>query len=231
MRKQKLSPFLPSRIFPPVTQSDRHGLLAMGGKLSPEYLVEAYSHGIFPWPDSESGPMLWWSPDPRGILELDRVHFSRRLLRTCRGSKFSVTFNTNFSAVIKACAVAHGPTWITPRLIGAYTKLHTHGSAHSVEVWHQNQLVGGTYGVAIGGLFAAESMFHTMTDASKVALYHLVERLRERGYKLLDIQMVTSHTEQFGAVEISRDEYLARLDAALQHDCRFDDSDEHAANS
>ncbi len=221
---QNPSPFIPSRIFPPVEDSDEDGLLAMGGDLSPESLLDAYTHGIFPWPISESSPMLWWSPDPRGILELDRVHFSRRLLRTCRGGRFTVTFDVDFPQVIRRCAAAHGSTWITRALIDGYIGLHEAGPARSVEVWHDGELVGGVYGVAVRGLFAAESMFHTMTDASKVALVFLVERLRERGYRLLDIQMVTPHTKRFGAVEISRDEYLVRLEKALTHDCRFDDN-------
>lgn len=220
---QKPSPFVPSRFFPPVEQCDEDGLLVMGGELSPDFLFDAYTHGIFPWPIGESSPLLWWSPDPRGIFELDDVHFSRRLLRTCRSDRFKVTFNVDFAGVIRSCAKMHGPTWITREMIAGYVRLHKLGMAHSVETWHDDRLVGGVYGVAICGLFAAESMFRTMTDASKAALYFLVERLRRRGYKLLDIQMVTPHTERFGAVEISRDEYLVRLDEALGHDCRFED--------
>ena len=218
---QKLSPFIPSRRFPPVEECDDDGFLAMGGDLSPETLLDAYSHGIFPWPIHEFAPMPWWSPDPRGILELDRVHFSRRLLRTCRSNKFSVSLNANFSQVIRKCAMFHDSTWITRQMIDGYTRLHEAGFAHSVEAWHEGQLVGGVYGVAIRGLFAAESMFHTMTDASKVALVFLVNRLRQQDFRLLDIQMVTAHTKQFGAVEISRDEYLLRLDKALAQNCDF----------
>jgi leucyl/phenylalanyl-tRNA--protein transferase len=218
---QKLSPFIPSRYFPPVEDCDDGGLLAMGGNLSPEILLDAYAHGIFPWPTSEFGPMLWWSPDPRGIIELDQVHFSRRLLRTCRSNKFSITFDADFSQVIRTCATAHDSTWITQPMIDGYIGLHEAGLAHSVEAWCDGQLVGGLYGVAIRGLFAAESMFHTMTDASKVALVFLVERLRRQGFRLLDIQMVTPHTKRFGAKEISRNEYLIRLDKALACECRF----------
>jgi leucyl/phenylalanyl-tRNA--protein transferase len=218
---QELSPFIPSFCFPPVEECDEYGLLAMGGNLSPEILLDAYSHGIFPWPKSEFGPILWWSPDPRGILELDRVHFSRRLLRTCRSNKFTVTFDADFSQVIRNCAAAHDSTWITQQMIDGYIRLHQAGFAHSVETRNGGQLVGGVYGVAIRGLFAAESMFHTMTDASKVALVFLVEHLRRKDFRLLDIQMVTAHTKQFGAKEISRNEYLNRLDMALACDCRF----------
>jgi len=220
---QKLSPFVPSRFFPPVECCNDDGLLVMGGKLTPEILLDAYAHGIFPWPIDESSPMLWWSPDPRTVFDLENVHFSRRLLRTCRSGRFTVTFDTDFEGVIRNCATAHGSTWILPAMIKGYVRLHKLGWAHSVETWHENRLVGGVYGVAMGGLFAGESMFHTMTDASKVALYFLVERLRQRGYTLFDIQMTTSHTERFGAVEIFRDEYLARLAKALPQDCRFVD--------
>ena len=218
---QKLTPFILSRCFPPVEESDEDGLLAMGGNLSPEILLDAYIHGIFPWPIDESSPLLWWSPDPRGILELDQAHFSRRLLRTCRSKKFTVTFDADFPHVIRQCAAVHGSTWVTRQMINGYIRLNKTGMAHSVEVWHDDQLVGGIYGVAIRGLFAAESMFHTKTNASKVALVFLVHRLQERGYQLLDIQMVTPHTKQFGALEIPRNEYLVRLDKALAHDCRF----------
>ena len=218
---QKLSPFIPSRHFPPVVESDEDGLLAMGGDLSPEFLLDAYTHGIFPWPVDERSPMLWWSPDPRGMIELEQAHFSRRLLRTCRSGKFTVTWDADFAQVIRKCAAVHGSTWITRRMIDGYICLHETGPAHSVEVWHGDQLVGGIYGVAIRGLFAAESMFHTMANASKVALFFLVDHLRRQGFRLLDIHMVTPHTKQFGAIEISRDEYLVRLEQALTHDCQF----------
>jgi len=217
---QELSPFIPSCRFPPVEECD-DGLLVMGGDLSPDTLLDAYSHGIFPWPTSEFSPMLWWSPDPRGVIELEQVHFSRRLLRTCRSNKFTVTFDVDFSQVIRQCAAAHGSTWITQKMIDGYIRFHKVGIAHSVEAWHDGLLVGGVYGVAIRGLFAAESMYHTMTDASKVALVSLIHRLRQQDFRLLDIQMVTPHTRQFGAIEISRNEYLARLDKALALNRRF----------
>ena len=219
----KLSPFIPSRFFPPVEHCDENGLLAAGGDLSQDFLIDAYTHGIFPWPMEDSGPLLWWSPDPRAILDLEHVHFPRRLLRTCRSNRFQVTCNADFAGVIRSCATVHGSTWITPEILNAYLRLHRLGWAHSVETWHENRLVGGVYGVAIRGLFAGESMFHTMTDASKAALFFLVERLRQRDYKLFDIQMLTGHTQRFGATEISRKEYLDRLDEALTHDCSFID--------
>ncbi|MDR1494125.1 MAG: leucyl/phenylalanyl-tRNA--protein transferase [Planctomycetaceae bacterium] len=221
----QFSPYILSRKFPPVEESDEDGLLAMGGELSPEWLLDAYTHGIFPWPANDLSPMLWWSPDPRGILDFSQIHFSRRLLRTCRSRRFQITFNADFFQVISLCAETHrrdGGVWITPAMIRAYAEFHHAGYAKSVEVWRSGKLVGGTYGVSIGGFFAAESMFHTMTDASKVALYFLVERLKERGFLLLDIQMITPHTEKFGGVEISRNDYLRQLDNALAQDCRFD---------
>jgi len=215
----------PSQFFPPAERVDREGLVGVGGELSPEWLLDAYQHGIFPWPILEiDWPMAWWSPDPRAIIELDGFHVSQRLRRTCRGGRFSVTFDRDFAGVIEGCATAEGrvgETWITPDMTTAYVRMHELGHAHSVEVWHEGELAGGTYGIAIGGLFAAESKFHRVRDASKVALVHLVEHLRRRGYSLLDIQQLTPHTARFGAVEIPRDEYLARLAEALQQPVEF----------
>ena len=217
----------PSQIFPPVEQADEDGLLALGGELDPEWLLDAYCHGIFPWPfGDDSNPMAWWSPDPRGILELDGLHISRRLRRTLRQGRFEVTCDRAFGEVMTACAVGPGRlggTWITPRMIHAYTQLHLHGFAHSVEVWLAGQLVGGTYGVSIRGLFAAESKFFRERDASKVALAHLVGHLKRRGYTLLDLQMVTPHTEGLGAIEIARDAYFERLAVALEQEVTFGD--------
>ena len=209
----------PPRFFPPAEMADADGLLALGGRLTPEWLLDAYQHGIFPWPQSDiDEPMLWWSPDPRAIIELDRFHVSRRLARTCRSGRFTITCDRDFAGVIRGCATASGrvgQTWLTPRMIRAYQRLFELGHAHSVESWHEGQLAGGVYGVAIGGLFAAESMFYRVPDASKVAVVHLVSHLRARGYQLLDIQQVTPATSQFGAIEIPRNEYLARLEEAV----------------
>ena len=217
----------PSRIFPPVEQADDDGMLALGGELKPEWLLDAYVHAIFPWPFGEdSNPMAWWSPDPRGILELDGLCISRRLRRTLRQARFELTCDRAFRAVMAACAVGPGRlggTWITPRMLEAYTELHRLGFAHSVEVWLEGQLVGGVYGVSIRGLFAAESKFYRQRDASKVALAYLVEHLKRRGYSLLDLQMVTPHTERLGAIEISRDEYLERLARAMEQEVTFGD--------
>jgi len=205
----------PSQFFPPAEEADREGLVGFGGKLSTEWLLDAYRHGIFPWPITDfEAPLAWWSPDPRAIIEFDRFHVSRRLDRTCRGRKFQVTRDRDFSGVIRGCALVPSriaQTWLTPEMIDAYAQLHHAGYAHSVEVWYGQELAGGVYGVAIGGLFAAESKFYRVRDASKVALVHLVKHLRARGYTLMDIQQLTPHTARFGAITIPRVEYLARL--------------------
>lgn len=196
--------------------------LGIGGTLDSKTLLRAYSEGVFPW-YSEGDPVLWWSPDPRGIFELDLFHVPRRLARTIRSGKFTTTVNTAFFDVMRECGEERdGGTWITDDMLSAYTQLHRKGHAHSVEVWHEGKLAGGIYGVAIGGLFAGESMFYRVTDASKVALVKLVERLKERGYLLFDVQMVTEHTATMGAVEIPRRDYLERLaQAVLRQDVIF----------
>jgi leucyl/phenylalanyl-tRNA--protein transferase len=222
-----MSELPPSRFFPSADQADPDGLLALGGRLTPQWLLDAYRHGIFPWPHSElDDPMLWWSPDPRAIIEFERFHVPRRLQQTCRSGRFERTCDRDFVGVIQGCATAPGrpgATWLTPRMIRAYTRLHELGHAHSVEAWHEGELAGGVYGVAIGGLFAAESMFYRVSDASKVALVALVTHLRARGYRLLDIQQLTPHTARFGATDIPRSEYLARLVIALGQPVSFGD--------
>lgn len=208
----------PADFFPHPDRANVYGMVAVGGELSPDWLLYAYSHGIFPWPSSERF-LTWWSPDPRAMIEFDEFHVPKRLARVCRSGQFEVTCNRDFRGVIQGCATAQGrrhATWLTQRMQQAYTQLHELGHAHSVEAWHDAELVGGTYGVAIGGLFAAETMFYRIPDASKVALVRLVEHLQARGYALLDIQQLTPHTERFGAKEISRRDYLKRLAAAIQ---------------
>ena len=219
-----MSELPPSQFFPPVEAADPDGLIGFGGHLSPDWLLDAYSHGVFPWPMGDDLPVPWWSPDPRAILELDGLHVSHRLRRTCRSGRLAATCDRDFRGVIGRCATGPGRiggTWITPSMIRAYTRLHRLGHAHSVEVWQQDRLVGGVYGVAIGGLFAAESKFYRVRDASKVALVHLVAHLRARGYSLLDIQQLTPHTARLGAIEIPRQEYLTRLAAALARPVTF----------
>jgi leucyl/phenylalanyl-tRNA--protein transferase len=200
--------------------ADAEGLVAIGGDLRPERLLLAYRRGIFPW-FGEGDPALWWSPDPRAILELDSLHVSRRLRRTLRSGRFQVTVNRDFAGVLAGCADRAEGTWITASMVTAYTKLHKFGHAHSVEVWHAGELAGGLYGVALGGFFAGESMFTRIRDASKVALAHVVERLRQREFALFDIQYRTEHTTRLGAVEISRAEYLRRLKKALAISATF----------
>jgi leucyl/phenylalanyl-tRNA---protein transferase len=167
-------------------------------------------------------PILWWSPDPRAIFELDGFHISRSLARTLRQGRFTVTVNQAFGEVIRGCSDRPGQgIWITPGMIDAYTVLHRLGWAHSLEVWRDGELGGGVYGVAVGGLFAGESMFTRLRDGSKVALAHLVQRLRERGFQLFDVQYLNDHTSSLGAVEVSRTVYLARLRAALACEAAF----------
>jgi leucyl/phenylalanyl-tRNA---protein transferase len=214
------------RFFPSPLETSADGLVCVGGRLSPEWLLDAYRHGIFPWPVWDDEPMAWWSLDPRAIIELDGLHVSRRLQRTLQSGQFEATCDRDFVGVIQGCATATGrvgETWLMPTMIDAYCELHRLGYAHSVEVWRDGALAGGTYGVAIGGLFAAESMFHRVTDASKVAVVRLVEHLQTRGYQLLDIQQWTPHTGRLGAVEVSRIEYLRRLAAARDLPATFGD--------
>ena len=201
--------------------ADEYGLVAVGGDLTPGRLLEAYRRGIFPWYDAQT-PILWWSPDPRAVFELDGLHVSRRLARTVRSGKFDVTVDRDFAGVIRGCADRpESGVWITPEMIEAYVRLHRLGHAHSVEVWHGGELAGGLYGVAVGGLFAGESMFTRVRDASKVALVHVMARLRERGYQLFDVQFLNDHTAGLGAVEIPRREYLRRLRQALKCEASF----------
>ena len=199
---------------PDPRRAPRHGLVAAGGDLEPGTILAAYRSGIFPWPDA-SGELLWWSPDPRAILPLEGFHESRSLRRRRRRAAFTVTFDRDCAAVLRGCADRPEGTWILPAMQDAYLRLHGLGWVHSVEVWNADRLAGGLYGVAIGGLFAAESMFHRETDASKVALASLVERLRRRGFLLLDVQFRTPHLQSLGVTEVSRVEYLHRLDDAL----------------
>ena len=197
------------------------GLIAIGGDLSESRLLLAYRSGIFPWTDH---PITWWSPDPRAIFELDRFRVPESLIRVVRKGVFQVTVDRAFRRVMECCATpARGreSTWISAAFIDAYTRLHDSGHAHSMECWRGNELAGGIYGVAIGGFFAGESMFHRQNNASKVALYHLVEHLRRRGFGLFDIQMVTPITRQLGAMTISREEYLRRLKAAVELGTKF----------
>lgn len=189
-------------------------------------LVSAYAGGWFPMA-VEPGEIRWYSPDPRGIIPLDGFHVPSRLARVIRRGRFEVAINRDFGGVIRACAsVDRGEdeedgSWIDAEIMESYEALHAAGLAHSVEVWTGGRLVGGLYGVSLGGAFFGESMFHTETDASKVALAALVERLRTRGHRLLDVQWLTPHLERFGAIEIPRRRYLKLLESALSVDASF----------
>ena len=207
-------------IFPPPDYADPSGLLAVGGDLSSERLLEAYRLGIFPW-YSDDQPILWWSPDPRLTLDLKDFKISRSLGKTLRKKIFSVTFDRAFEAVIQACSSvpreAQSGTWITQEMQEAYISLHGLGYAHSVESWQDGKLVGGLYGVSLGKAFFGESMFHVQTDASKVALASLVEKLTNWDFHFIDSQMTTEHMLRFGAKELPRRVFLKRLQAALHH--------------
>jgi len=199
--------------FPDPRDADPRGLLAVGGDLSVPRLLGAYSRGIFPWYD-EGLPPLWWSPDPRGVIDPDRLHVSRSLRRRLRQGGFTVTLDAAFAGVMAACAGDRDEgTWILPAMIEAYVALHAAGHAHSFEVWMDGALAGGLYGVCVGGLFAAESMFHRRTDASKIALVSAVTTAFAAGIGLFDVQFVTPHLASMGASSIRRAEYLARLAA------------------
>ena len=191
-----------------------------------ELLLAAYASGWFPMADEE-GVISWYSPDPRGIMPIDAFHVPSRLQRVVRKGGVQVEVNTAFEEVMRACAAAEREpedtgTWISEEIIESYCALHAQGFAHSVEVRQNGALVGGLYGVALGGAFFGESMFHRVTDASKVALVALVDRLRSHGFMLLDTQWVTAHLEQFGAKEIPRPEYLRLLEESLKLDVSFD---------
>jgi len=204
----------PSR-FPDPREAPGDQPLGYGGDLAPETLLDAYGHGIFPWPDAD-GTLWWWSPDPRAVLPLDGFHVSRSLRRTLRAGRFTLTVDHAFTSVVRACADRPEGTWIVPAYARAFQRMHELGHAHSVEAWDaEGRLAGGVYGLALGGAFFAESMFHRATDASKVALFHLVQRLRDGGFTLLDVQLPTPHLASLGAVTISREDYLDRLTDAL----------------
>ena len=201
--------------FPPVEEAlvEPNGLLAAGGDLSPERLLDAYGRGIFPW-FSDEDPVLWWSPDPRMVLFVSEIHLSRTLRRAIRGGGFTVTLDRAFQAVMDGCAEPRRDqdgTWISGDMLTAYTALARLGFAHSVEVWQDGELAGGLYGVAIGRMFFGESMFSRQTNASKVALAYLARQLEHWSFELIDCQMSTDHLASLGAREIPRAEFLQRI--------------------
>lgn len=198
-------------------------------QLTPELLLRAYAEGLFPMAERRDDPDLYWvSPEKRGVIPLDRFHIPHRLARTVRGDRFAVTFDLSFVDVMKACAATRDETWINVEILRLYTALHATGYAHSVECRLDGELVGGLYGVSLGGAFFGESMFSTERDASKVALTHLVARLKFGGFQLLDTQFLTDHLSGFGAEEIARADYARRLAAALAVEADFGRMDPYA---
>lgn len=205
----------------PLVEIGPSGLVAIGGDLSVARLVKAYASGIFPW---SVNPITWWSPYKRGIIEFNRFHISSSLARVLRQKPFIVTANKAFRQVITGCADAHRTSgcWISPEFIESYTALHEAGYAHSVECWQEEKLVGGVYGVMVNGTFSAESMFYRADNASKVALVHLVRALQQSGCEFVDIQTLTPTTVAFGAIEISREDYLLRFKKSDGNPALFD---------
>jgi len=201
-------------VFPHPSLADPVGLLAIGGDLSPDRILLAYAHGIFPW-YSDPAPILWWSPDPRLVLFPSDLKISHSLRRVIKKQVFKITVDVAFEEVIRACAQTREETWITGEMIDAYVSLHHLGFAHSIESRYNDRLVGGLYGVALGRAFFGESMFSTMSDASKVALVYLVDYLSDRGFEFIDCQTRTEHLKSLGAKEIPRKEFLERLAKAV----------------
>jgi leucyl/phenylalanyl-tRNA--protein transferase len=205
-----LRPGAPPR-FPDASRADDDGLVAIGGDLTTERLLAAYDAGIFPWYDAGLPPM-WWSPDPRTVISPEGLHVSKSLARTIRRGRFRLTWDRAFGDVIRACSQGRAQgTWLIPEMIAAYERLHALGHAHSVEAWDGERLAGGLYGVHRGGLFAAESMFHRATDASKVALVAAVRSLARAGIEVFDVQMMTPHLARLGAEDWPRRKYLRRV--------------------
>lgn len=206
-----------------VDEAEPDGLLAIGGDLSPERLIQAYAHGIFPWFE-ENGEVYWFSPDPRLVMLPGQFRVPDSLRRIIKSGKFEIRFDTAFGEVIRACAGAPRPeqegTWISESFISAYTLLHQQGFAHSVESYSEGKLVGGLYGISLGAAFFGESMFFTRPNASKAAYYALVEHCKKVGYHFIDCQIETTHLQNLGAVSIPRVEYIRLLDIALKHPTR-----------
>ena len=209
--------------FPDPSGAPAHGLVAVGGDLAPERLMDAYAHGIFPWFNDDREPVLWWSPDPRAVVEPNALHVSRRLARRLRRREFAVTLDTAFEDVVAGCAAPRrerSETWITPRMQTAYGQLHDAGLAHSVDVWRDGELVGGLYGISIGRMFFGESMFSAATDASKVALATLAQVLDQWRFSLIDCQIMNDHLRSLGVVGMARRRFLRLVAANNVHPTR-----------
>ncbi|GGI04749.1 leucyl/phenylalanyl-tRNA--protein transferase [Egicoccus halophilus] len=211
-----------SWVLPDPHEADEDGVVGVGADLAPGTLVDAYRRGIFPWPHP-GVPLPWFSPDPRGVLPVDGFHVSRSLRRRLRTCGWTTTVDAAFGAVVAACGQDRGEagTWITGTMARAYGRLHDLGWAHSLEVWSDGRLVGGIYGVQVGGVFTGESMFHRETDASKVALLDLARRLATAGGSLLDVQLTTAHLASLGARDVPRNAFLTELDRAGRRDVRL----------
>ena len=209
--------------FPSLDQASDDGLLAVGGDLSPERLQCAYSRGIFPWFE-QGQPILWWSPDPRCVLYPEKFNSSRSMRKSIRRESFSLSYDRAFESVIVACAAprdAQGGTWITPDMRKAYCALHELGCAHSVEVWQDDELVGGLYGVSLGRVFYGESMFSRVSQASKFALQSLCKKLQAEHYTLIDCQLESAHLLSLGAQVIPRAQFIEEMNLGLQYDENF----------
>ncbi len=196
--------------FPCVEKADSNGLIAYGGELSPAQVWLAHQSGIFPW-FSHNNPILWWAPNPRGVLFTQQIHISRSLKKAMRQLDYEIRFDSDFDAVIYACATLHGDTWISKEMRQTYTRLHQQGRAHSCELWQNGTLIGGLYGVCLNKVFCAESMFSAQPNASKIVLVHLCHYLTERDIATIDVQFLTPHLASMGAVEIPRQEYMRLL--------------------
>ena len=212
-----------SYTFPNPLYADDQGLVAFGGDLNPNRVMIAYTNGIFPW-YNEDDPILWWSPNPRYIIELDEFKVSKSLKKTINSEKFEIRFDTNFVQVMNECKNIREKkegTWIHQEVIDTYTKIHEMGFAHSFEAYYEGELVGGGYGMNIGDIFCGESMFAKQSDASKVALYHLVQRLKKSGFKFIDCQVPSDHLISLGAKPMPRDEFLLRVKNSLENPKTF----------
>jgi leucyl/phenylalanyl-tRNA--protein transferase len=202
-------------IFPPLENANEDGLLAMGGNLDSDTLITAYKNGIFPWPVEDGYPMTWFAPDPRGIIDFNDFKISKSLKKFLKNSNYKIVFNYDFEQVITRCSVIkrkhESGTWIYQDIINAYTELFNQGLAYSVAVFEDDIIIGGLYGVCIGEIISGESMFHKKDNASKVALFYLIEKLKEKGIKFIDTQMVTPVIESFGGKVIERDEFMKRI--------------------
>jgi leucyl/phenylalanyl-tRNA--protein transferase len=211
-----------SQTFPHPSNATEEGIVAYGGDLNPNRVLAGYRNGIFPWyNESDNDPILWWSPNPRFVLDLNDLHIPKSLKKIIKKNIFEIKFNTNFTQVMIECANSYREdqdgTWIGPEMIESYSQIHSLGFAHSFEAYFDGELIGGGYGIALGDIFCGESMFTKKNDASKVAFISLAQRLKQNGFKYIDSQIHTDHLERFGAKDISRDKYLQLVKNSLEN--------------